>query len=171
MNVSVGSNVAGPLVTLLAAVVGAGIASLVTWLNTRRTVSVDQQLAQAARDETRRQAITDRTSAFLSASYHGVLSLRDLAIAEQAMKQPLEKSEVWPTVDRVNSALVAVQINDPEDVVRAIEAIDSAMVVLAREAREIVFTHDEWRIRREELIGALPARAIQAARNHAIGLQ
>lgn len=159
------------LVIVLATVVGALIASLIGWLSNRHTVAVDKQLARAARDEARRQAITDRTSTFLAASYHGVLSLRDLALADLAGKQRVEKTEVWPTVDRVNSALVAVQINDPEDVVLAVEAIDAAMVVLAREAKENVFTPEEWRARRKELMAQLPKAAIHAARGHALQLQ
>ena len=171
MSTAAGQESSDPFIAFAAVIVGAVIVGLTSWLTTRRTLAVDQQLARAARDETRRQAITDRTSAFLAASYHGVLSLRDLALAGLAEKSQVEKDEVWPTVDRVNSALVAVQINDPEDVVRAVEAIDRAMVTLAREAKDLAFTHEEWRARRCELIGELPELAIQAARAHALQLQ
>lgn len=152
------------LIALLGAVVGAGIAATAAVITTRRKVSAEWKLADEIRLQARHLAVTERVSTYLAASYHGVLSLRDLALADYGDKLRIEKAEVWPTVDRVNSALVAVQINDSVGIVAAIEAIDASMVVLAREARDVRFTHDEWRARRNQLMGQLPQQAIAAAR-------
>lgn len=152
---------------LIAAVVGAFIALVASWLSARMQAASGERLALAARREADQLAMTQRLSAYLAASYHGVLSLRDLALAEPGAKSSAEKQEVWPSVDRVNSALVAVRINDSEPVVAAVEALDRAMVTLAGEARTGSFTHDQWLARRHELIGALPEAVIDAARGRA----
>lgn len=133
-------------------------------------MKAEHQLAQASRDEARRQAMTDRTSAFLAASSHALLSLRALALAEMADKPNLERTEVWPTVDRVNSALVAVKINDPDDVVTAIKAVDDALKHLAQEANQLTFSHQQWSARKESLRD-LSEQAIAVARAHALILQ
>ena len=152
------------LIALIGAVVGAGIAATAALITSRRKVSAELNLADENRLQARKRAVTERVSTYLAASYHGVLSLRDLALADYGDKLRIEKAEVWPTVDRVNSALIAVQINDSADIVAAIEAIDASMVILAREARDVRFTHDEWQARRNELMGQLPQQAIAAAR-------
>ena len=156
----------GPLLALLGAVIGAAIASAVAWLNTRHATAADQRLAQAARDEARRLGITERVSTFMAATYHAVLSLKAVALAEAHDKQHVNRAEFWAAVDRVNMALVAIRINDAEDLVQSVEAIDSALILLSREARDRTFTQAEWRIRRTEIMGRKPEDATETARMH-----
>lgn len=152
--------------TLIGAVIGAALAACIAFVNTNRLIRKDEKLANREEERLRRQDLTERSAALIAATYHAVLSLRDLALAEPDEKAAIEKSDVWPTVDPVNRALSAVRINDPDDLVQAAEAIDQALIVLARQAREHVFTHEEWRRCRAEHMADKPGQAITVARRY-----
>lgn len=108
-------------------------------------------------------------SEFLSASHHAALSLRRLAVAPASEKAAIESAHVWPVVDRVNRALVAVEINDSDALADAVRAVDRALVVLTHEARVRTFTGDEWTTRRDAVISNLPDLAKSVARSEAHG--
>lgn len=155
------------LYALIGAVFGAGLTAAVAIVNTRRLIRKDEHLALLAQQDAHRQQLTERSATFVAATYHAVLSLRDLALANASDKPRIEKMEVWPTVDPVNRALSAIRINDPEEIVEAAEAIDEALVILSKEAHQRMFTHDEWSHRRGEVMADRPERAIAVARQHA----
>lgn len=158
------------LFTVLATIVGAGIAALVTWVNGQRETRKDERLAQEARAEHRRVAMTERVSDYLAAAHHGVASLRDVALAPAHLKQELEKQEIWPTVDRVNRALVAIQVNDGQDLVLAVQRVDQAMVQLAKAAMAKSFSEGEWRSARRDVMNGLTEGVVAVARSHATRL-
>jgi hypothetical protein len=108
--------------------------------------------------------LTTRVSHYLAATHHGVLSLRGVALASMRRKLTAERREVWPTIDRVNAALIAIKINDPDELVEAAVALDKAMVELARLARRTVYTRSEWINVRHATIGTHPQRVIEVAR-------
>jgi hypothetical protein len=156
-----------PTVAALAGtVVGAGISSLVAWLISRQQTKHEQRLATAAAAEKRRIAVGERAGDFLAATYHAVLALRDYAYAEVADKPRLEKSEVWPTVDRVNRALTAIEVNEPQTIVDSVRRLDRALVVLARLAAERSHAPDEWSERRQVTLGTLADDVKAAVRGY-----
>ncbi len=159
------------VVALITAVASAVIAAGAAVWTSLRQVGSERELLLLTQAEQRRQGLTSRSSAFLSATQDGVLRLRDLAIAEMADKDDVDKELVWPTVDRVNTALFAIKVNEPDDLVDAANALDRAMVTLAKAARERVYTIDEWRQKRSEIIGLTPERVVDAARRQAELLQ
>ncbi len=155
------------LFTVLGTIVGAGIVALVTWINGLRETRKDVQLALNARGEHRRVAMTERVSDYLAAAHHGVASLRDVALAPAELKNDLEKRETWPTVDRVNRALVAIQVNDDADLVVAVQRVDQAMIQLASLAMTKTFLEDEWRSVRRMAMNGLTEAVVATARSHA----
>lgn len=160
-------DVAALITAVASAVIAAGAA---VWATVRQTQS-ERELLLSIQAEQRRQGLTDRSSVFLAATQDGVLRLRDLAVADLESKDRVDKECVWPTVDRVNTALLAIKVNEPDQVVDAANELDRAMVALAKAARERVYTVEEWRQRRGEIVGLKPERVIEAARTHALLLQ
>ncbi|WP_454085375.1 hypothetical protein [Georgenia sp. Marseille-Q6866] len=79
-------------------------------------------------------------------------------------KRTVAKVEVWPTVDRVNRALVHIEINDSAALVQAAKELDAAMMLLDQNATSSVHDLDSWRTTRAEIIGDLPERVKDAAR-------
>lgn len=153
--------------TLLGALLGAALAATVAVVNTQRLIRKDEKLANLAQSDLRRQELTERAANLIAATYHAVLSLRDLALTEPERKPVVEKTEVRPTVDPVNRALSAIRINDPYDLVQAVEAIDRALVTLAKEANKRAFTYEEWRSYRTQIMSDKPEQAIAIARRYA----
>lgn len=159
------------VVALITAVASAVIAAgAAVWTSLRQAGS-ERELLLLTQAEQRRQGLTSRSSAFLAATQDGVLRLRDLAVAEMPRKDDIDKEFVWPTVDRVNTALFAIKVNEPDELVEAANALDRAMVALSKAARERVYTIDEWRQVRGQIIGLAPERVIEAARIQARLLQ
>jgi hypothetical protein len=157
--------------TLVGTVLGAVIAALVSLLNTRRRANAEQRLARATLAEGRSLALTDRASAFLAAATHFSLSLRDMALADSLQKSIIEKSEVWPSVDRANSTLFAIGINDSDALGKAAKDLDEALVKLSRDAKNAVYTPEEWEKHRREVLGSLPEDVIRVARQEAQGFR
>lgn len=156
-----------PLFTLVGALLTAVIAALVAILNSRRETAKEERLLAITQAEQYRQALTDRASTYLAMTYHAVLSMRDLAEAEPRKKALVDKQVVWPTVDPVNRALVAIKINDAPEVVAAATALDTAMVELSRKALGQRYTRDQWREIRTQTIGDKPDQVVEAARRQA----
>lgn len=121
--------------------------------------------------EQHRLAMTARASEFLAASYHAVVSMRDVALAPEDQKQTVEKSEIWPTVDRVNRSLTALKVNDLEEVVAAAEALDQALLELSRSVQSKQWDMDGWRAERARIVGDLPDKVTAVVRKHAQELQ
>ncbi|GHH66293.1 hypothetical protein [Promicromonospora soli] len=156
---------------LVGTIVGAGIATLGSWLTTRQQTDSAKMLDESRAAEQRRIAMTERVGQFLAATYHGITSLRQLALAESELKSTVEKVEVWPIVDRLNSALVAIEVNDPEDVVDTARRIDRAVYALSKAAGSETFTQESWRAKRQEHMANLPVELKQIVRQHATRLQ
>ncbi|MFT4297207.1 MAG: hypothetical protein QM582_17535 [Micropruina sp.] len=156
---------------LAAAVLTAVIAAFAALWTSWRQVRNQRELLQVTQAEQKRQALTDRCSTYLAATQHAVLQLRDVAMADMESKDEADREKVWPTVDRVNTALVAIKLNDPDELVEAARQLDDAMVELLRAARDQQYTQAEWRARRNEIIGKKPELVVQAARAQALKLQ
>lgn len=159
-----------PTVEALTPLAGVVVGAVITWVVARLAAREQRDLAQAARDEANREALTERTSAFVAATYHAVLSQSDLAMAPMERKARIWQVQVWPTMDRVNTALVAIKVNDPDDLVKAVTRLDRALVALKEAANETTYTAEEWSTKRDGVIGTLPEDAIQVARRHARAL-
>lgn len=153
------------VIALVGVVIGGVMTGLASWLAARSQARSSEQLAARRSREEARSGVQGRVSSYLAATYQGVLSLRDMALAETEAKPAIEKAEVWPTVDRVNAALVAIRVCDSGALVAAVNTFDVAMVQLAADARNEVFTHDTWRARRTEVIGTQYDRVVSAARD------
>lgn len=153
-----------PTFALAGAVVGAAITAAITWLNGRREADESRDLIARRSREESRASLAARASEYVAATYHGVLALRDVALAPIEEKRAVEKVEVWPTVDRVNRALINIEINDSPAFVSAVQELDAAMVLLARTATEAVYDLDSWRAARARIIGDLPKRVKDAAK-------
>jgi hypothetical protein len=160
----------GLALTVLGAVIGALITGVMTLKSTERQTEADRTLASIALAEDRRAALAQRTSEYLAATHHGVLSLRDYAMAGVEDKRAFEKSEVWPTVDRVNRTLVAIQVSDIDHVVEAARKIDEAMVDLSQLATLKRYSREEWSELRDARWGGLDDALIRAARAQADAL-
>lgn len=160
-----------PVFTLIGTFVGAAVSATVGWFDSRRRSDHDRQRDEMALAEQERLAMTERASEFLAATYHAVVSMRDVALAPADQKQKFEKTEIWPTVDRVNRCLTAVQVNDIDDVVEAAVAIDSALVVLSRSIRSKQWDMDGWRSERSRIVGDLPNQMTVVVRKRAQEIQ
>lgn len=96
--------------------------------------------------------------------------MRDVAMAPDEDKKTFEKSDIWPTVDRVNRALVAIRVSDVAPVVEAANSLDAAMVRLSKLAQAKEHTREEWTEVRFGEINALDEALVQAARTQAEAL-
>ncbi|QTE28536.1 hypothetical protein [Pengzhenrongella sicca] len=150
---------------VVGATVGGAITAATTWMNGRKEAAESRDLnARRIREESR-SSLAARASEYLAAAYHGVAALRDFALATIDGKPVLEKREVWPTLDRVNRALINIEINDSPTFVRAALELDAAMTALSRSAGAVVHDQDSWRTARRTIIGDLPEKVKDAAKH------
>lgn len=160
-----------PLFTLIGTFVGAAVSATVGWFESQRRRDHDRRKDDAALAERQRTAMTQRASDLLAATYHAVLSMRDVALASIDEKGEIEKVEIWPTVDRVNRCLTAVKVNDSSEIVAAAIALDAALVELSRCALTRGYDLEGWRLERAKIIADLPDRLIAIVRREARELQ
>jgi hypothetical protein len=92
-----------------------------------------------------------------------------MALADPSRKATVEKAEVWPTVERANSTLFAIGINDYEALRRAARDLDQALVKLSQDAKDSTYTPEEWERHRHEVLGVLPEEVLRVARQEAQG--
>lgn len=140
-------------VSFFSAIVGGLITAGSAYFVTRHQTRVDRQITSGGFVLKRQEAMTDCTAGFLAATTHATLALRDFALAEQEKKHEVEETDVWPTVDPVNRYIIAIEINDPDDLVAAAQRVDAALVALNRLAASRKFTPDEWTATRRQELG------------------
>lgn len=118
-----------------------------TWLSGRE-----------ARSAAWRDAAADRLARFLAATHAAILALGELAYLPQGEggdSKPDFRSgrEMQALRDRVNSTSNIIQLLDDDEVVRAVVELDRTLVRLEDEAMSTRWRRDDWRSRRNDIVG------------------
>ncbi|TFV70541.1 hypothetical protein E4P39_19855 [Blastococcus sp. CT_GayMR19] len=88
-----------------------------------------------------------RLGAFLGATHAVSLAVSKLARASESDKADVE-AEADETADRMNTALAAVRVAEPNLVVSAARALDRYLIELLDDARSSQWEREAWRQRR-----------------------
>lgn len=123
---------------LMAALVGAVVAAVTTWLlDIRRDRSSDRRQEQESR--------ALRLAEFLGSTHQGALSIGLLAAEPMEKKADFFTGEFYTSSEtRESTALNAIQLLDPEEVVKACLRLHAALVALEREALSQHWNAEEW---------------------------
>lgn len=130
---------------LIAALVGAAAAAITTWLlDIRRDRATDRRQEQESR--------ALRLAEFLGSTHQGALSISLLAAEPMSTKTEFFTGEFYTSSEtRESTALNAIQLLDPEEVVKACLRLHAALVVLERQALAQQWNVEEWSAQRAKV--------------------
>lgn len=128
---------------LIAVLVGAAAAALTTWL-----LDIRRDREAERRRELESRAL--RLAEFLGATHQGALSIGLLAAKRLGDEKDLFLTGQFYTESetRESTALNAIQLLDPEDVVKACLRLHAALVALEKDALGRQWSTGEWSVRR-----------------------